>query len=106
MTTQQPTPYEQRLREEFLKEFGPDTDQMVSAHQSFMPDRVADYFITKHREYVEKVSDKIGRLKDVINPLHADDHDPMLMERSNGFNQAIERVLQITNSPQVNEDER
>lgn len=32
-------------------------------------------------------------MKDQINPLHADDHDPILMDRSDGFNEALVRVI-------------
>ncbi len=47
---------DKEVRERFIKEFGPDTDQMVSAHQSFMPGLVADWWlteITKARESSE-----------------------------------------------------
>jgi hypothetical protein len=43
------------LREEFLEKYGPDTDQMVSAHQSFMPQKVADFYEDKIKSVVREM---------------------------------------------------
>lgn len=37
----------EELRNEFLEQYGSDTDQMVSAHQHYMPQEVADWWLSK-----------------------------------------------------------
>lgn len=41
------TERDEELRRDFLDEYGPDTDQMVSAHQSFMPAEIANWWLLR-----------------------------------------------------------
>ncbi len=92
---------EQELREEFKKDFGPNTDQIVEAHKDWIADAIADWWIGEISLQRKALEEKIEwmKIKYPLKPTRPIALDwveyEMMKEKIDIENAALDKVLSL-----------
>lgn len=84
------------LKEKFLEQYGPDTYQLVSAHQSFMPYEVADWWLAEIAAREERLVEKAEKQIEILKK--SDSIAEMHHAYQGGVVHGMERVVKIIKS--------